>query len=129
MNNEVPYVLAPNSGPISTSTCVVVVKVRDVDEGPEFNPKIYILDIKECLKVGTEVGQYTASDPETGNSEDIRYCTLLLNSLSCPFCYGQIWLLWYYRYRAETGKFLMQLEDWKDCWKAYRKWQRQLGVC
>ncbi|KAL7984337.1 hypothetical protein Chor_002907 [Crotalus horridus] len=73
VNNEVPYVLAPNSGPISTSTCVVVVKVRDVDEGPEFNPKIYILDIKECLKVGTVVGHYTASDPETGNSEDIRY--------------------------------------------------------
>ncbi|XP_070798432.1 desmocollin-2-like [Pituophis catenifer annectens] len=73
VNNEVPYVLAPNSGPISTSTCVVVVKVRDVDEGPEFNPKLYILDIKECLKAGTVVGHYSASDPETGNSEDIRY--------------------------------------------------------
>ncbi|XP_026555042.1 desmocollin-2-like isoform X1 [Pseudonaja textilis] len=73
VNNEVPYVLAPNSGPISTSTCVVVVKVRDVDEGPEFHPKIYILDIKECLKAGTVVGHYAASDPETGNNEDIRY--------------------------------------------------------
>ncbi|XP_058033485.1 desmocollin-2-like isoform X1 [Ahaetulla prasina] len=73
VNNEVPYVLAPNSGPISTSTCVVVVKVRDVDEGPEFHPKLYILDIKECLKAGTVVGHYSASDPETGNSEDIRY--------------------------------------------------------
>ncbi|KAM3840426.1 desmocollin-2-like isoform 1-T1 [Vipera latastei] len=73
VNNEVPYVMAPNSGPISTSTCVVVVKVRDVDEGPEFNPKIYILDIKECLKAGTVVGHYSASDPETGNSEEIRY--------------------------------------------------------
>ncbi|KAG8133550.1 hypothetical protein E2320_011328 [Naja naja] len=73
VNNEVPYVLAPNSGPISTSTCVVVVKVRDVDEGPEFHPKIYILDIKECLKAGSVVGHYSASDPETGNNEDIRY--------------------------------------------------------
>ncbi|ETE73990.1 Desmocollin-2 [Ophiophagus hannah] len=73
VNNEVPYVLAPNSGPISTSTCVVVVKVRDVDEGPEFHPKIYILDIKECLKAGSVVGHYSASDPETRNNEDIRY--------------------------------------------------------
>ncbi|KAM6458291.1 desmocollin-2-like isoform 1-T1 [Liasis olivaceus] len=73
VNNEVPYVLAPNSGPISTSTCVVVVKVQDVDEGPVFNPIIYILNIKECLKAGTVVGHYSASDPETRNSEDIRY--------------------------------------------------------
>ncbi|XP_070603792.1 desmocollin-2-like isoform X2 [Erythrolamprus reginae] len=73
VNNEAPYALAPNSGPISTSTCVVVVKVRDVDEGPEFHPKIYIVDVKECLKAATVVGHYSASDPETGNSEDIRY--------------------------------------------------------
>ncbi|XP_063155293.1 desmocollin-2-like isoform X2 [Candoia aspera] len=73
VNNEAPYALAPNSGPISTSTCIVVVKVQDVDEGPEFNPMIYILNIKECLKAGTVVGHYSASDPETRNSEDIRY--------------------------------------------------------
>ncbi|XP_061453671.1 desmocollin-2-like isoform X2 [Rhineura floridana] len=73
VNNEAPYILAPNSRAISTSTCVVVVKVRDIDEGPVFDPCVYILNIKECLEAGTVVGQYLARDPETGNSEGIRY--------------------------------------------------------
>ncbi|KAL8182210.1 UNVERIFIED_CONTAM: hypothetical protein K2H54_047825 [Gekko kuhli] len=73
VNNEEPYVLAPNSRAVSQGSCVVVVKVRDVDEGPVFDPCVYILNIKECLPGGTVVGQYPARDPETGNSEDIRY--------------------------------------------------------
>nr|XP_060631192.1 desmocollin-2-like isoform X1 [Anolis sagrei ordinatus] len=76
VNNEAPYVLGPNSRPISTSTCVVVVKVRDVDEGPVFDPCVYVLNVKECLDGGTLVGQYLARDPETGNSEGIRYGVL-----------------------------------------------------
>ncbi|KAH0617755.1 hypothetical protein JD844_016308 [Phrynosoma platyrhinos] len=73
VNNEAPYVLGPNARAISTSTCVVVVRVRDVDEGPVFDPCVYVLNIKECLEGGTVVGQYLARDPETGNSEGIRY--------------------------------------------------------
>ncbi|KAJ6662139.1 hypothetical protein lerEdw1_012604 [Lerista edwardsae] len=71
--NAAPYVLAPNSRPISTSTCYVTVKVQNVDEGPAFEPSVYILNVKERTEVGTMVGQYLARDPETGNSEGIRY--------------------------------------------------------
>ncbi|XP_077208653.1 desmocollin-1 isoform X2 [Paroedura picta] len=73
VNNQEPYVLAPNSRAVSQGSCVVVIKVRDVDEGPVFDPCVYILNIKECLPSGTVVGHYTARDPETRNSEDIRY--------------------------------------------------------
>ncbi|XP_066480522.1 desmocollin-1-like [Tiliqua scincoides] len=73
VNNEAPYVLGPNSRAISTSTCYVIVKVRDVDEGPIFNPPVYIINVKECLPAGTVVGRYLASDPESGNSMGIRY--------------------------------------------------------
>ncbi|XP_015270053.1 PREDICTED: desmocollin-1-like isoform X2 [Gekko japonicus] len=73
VNNEEPYVLPPNSRAVSQGSCVVVVKVQDVDEGPVFDPSVYILNIKECLPGGTVVGHYPARDPETGNSEDIRY--------------------------------------------------------
>ncbi|KAJ7338772.1 hypothetical protein JRQ81_012674 [Phrynocephalus forsythii] len=76
VNNEAPYVLGPNARAISTSTCVVVVKVRDVDEGPVFDPCVLILNVKECLDPGTVVGQYHARDPETGNSEGIRYAII-----------------------------------------------------
>ncbi|KAF7246147.1 Desmocollin-1 [Varanus komodoensis] len=73
VNNESPYALAPNAKPITTTTCTVFVKVRDLDEGPEFEPCIYVLNIKECLPAGTVVGRYLARDPETRNSEDLRY--------------------------------------------------------
>ncbi|XP_060099843.1 desmocollin-1-like [Heteronotia binoei] len=73
VNNEEPYILPQNSRAVSQGSCVVVVKVRDVDEGPVFDPCVYILNIKECLPSGTMVGHYVAKDPETGNSEDIRY--------------------------------------------------------
>uniref|UniRef100_A0A8D0BYX9 Cadherin domain-containing protein n=1 Tax=Salvator merianae TaxID=96440 RepID=A0A8D0BYX9_SALMN len=73
VNNEAPYLLAPNSRPLPTSTCIVVVKVRDLDEGPVFDPCVLVLNVKECLDPGTLVGHYLAKDPETGNSEGIRY--------------------------------------------------------
>lgn len=56
-----------------------MVKVRDVDEGPVFDPCVYFLSIKECLPAGSLVGTYPAKDPETGNSEGIRYCIPLSN--------------------------------------------------
>uniref|UniRef100_A0ACB8FD79 Uncharacterized protein n=1 Tax=Sphaerodactylus townsendi TaxID=933632 RepID=A0ACB8FD79_9SAUR len=73
VNNEAPYVLAPHSRALSSSTATVVVRILDEDEGPEFDPCEYFLTIKESLPVGTVVGDYQARDPETGNSEGLSY--------------------------------------------------------
>lgn len=77
VNNEAPYVLAPHSQQLSQSTCSVTVHVLDVDEGPVFKPCLLRLDVKECEDIGTAIGRYVAEDPETGNSEGIRYETAL----------------------------------------------------
>uniref|UniRef100_A0A8D2PBM5 Cadherin domain-containing protein n=1 Tax=Zosterops lateralis melanops TaxID=1220523 RepID=A0A8D2PBM5_ZOSLA len=77
VNNEAPYVLAPHSQQLSQSTCSVTVHVLDVDEGPVFKPCLLRLDVKECEDIGTAIGRYVAEDPETGNSEGIRYETTL----------------------------------------------------
>ncbi|XP_056341448.1 desmocollin-1-like isoform X1 [Oenanthe melanoleuca] len=73
VNNEAPYLLAPHSQQLSQSTCSVTVHVLDVDEGPVFKPCLLRLDVKECEDVGTAIGRFVAQDPETGNSEGIRY--------------------------------------------------------
>ncbi|XP_027738965.1 desmocollin-1 isoform X4 [Empidonax traillii] len=73
VNNEAPYLLAPHSQQLSQSTCSVTVNVLDVDEGPVFKPCLLRLDVKECEDIGTAIGRYVAEDPETGNSEGIRY--------------------------------------------------------
>ncbi|XP_027494727.1 desmocollin-1-like isoform X4 [Corapipo altera] len=73
VNNEAPYMLAPHSQQLSQSTCSVTVHVLDVDEGPVFKPCLLRLDVKECEDIGTAIGRYVAEDPETGNSEGIRY--------------------------------------------------------
>lgn len=78
VNNEAPYVLAPHSQQLSQSTCSVTVHVLDVDEGPVFKPCLLRLDVKECEDIGTAIGRYVAEDPETGNSEGIRYETTFL---------------------------------------------------
>lgn len=91
VNNEAPYFLPPNSRAVSTSTCVVVVKVRDMDEGPVFDPCVFFLNIKECLPAETMVGQYTARDPETGNSEGIMYSILLPNSCYTASVNTTVW--------------------------------------
>ncbi|XP_062986745.1 desmocollin-2-like [Elgaria multicarinata webbii] len=71
VNNEAPY--APYSRPLLTSMITVVIRIRDQDEGPVFEPSEYILNIKECLPGGTVVGSYQARDPETGNSGGLSY--------------------------------------------------------
>ncbi|XP_055656828.1 desmocollin-1 [Falco peregrinus] len=73
VNNEAPYMLAPHSQQLSQSTSSVTVHVLDVDEGPVFKPCHLRLDVKECEDIGTNIGRYIAEDPETGNSEGIRY--------------------------------------------------------
>uniref|UniRef100_A0A8C4Y1C1 Cadherin domain-containing protein n=1 Tax=Gopherus evgoodei TaxID=1825980 RepID=A0A8C4Y1C1_9SAUR len=55
------------------STCTVRVNILDDDEGPVFKPCLLPITIDGCAAVGTAVGKYLAEDPETGNSEGIRY--------------------------------------------------------
>lgn len=47
--------------------------VGDEDEGPEFNPTILYLKVKENVPNGTVIGTYKALDPETKNSNGIKY--------------------------------------------------------
>lgn len=55
------------------NTVVVDLAVTDVDEGPEFNPPIKYLTVKENTPNGTVIGTYTALDPETKSSAGILY--------------------------------------------------------
>uniref|UniRef100_A0A8B9FTK4 Cadherin domain-containing protein n=1 Tax=Amazona collaria TaxID=241587 RepID=A0A8B9FTK4_9PSIT len=80
VNNEAPYVLAPHSQQLSQSTSSVTVHVLDVDEGPVFKPCLLRINVKECEDIGTAIGRYVAEDPETGNSEGIRYEEMLLTT-------------------------------------------------
>ncbi|KAH0617756.1 hypothetical protein JD844_016309 [Phrynosoma platyrhinos] len=73
VNNEAPYAVAPSARAISTSMVTVVIRIRDQDEGPVFEPCEYVLYVKECLPSGTVVGNYQARDPETGNSGGLSY--------------------------------------------------------
>lgn len=47
--------------------------VGDEDEGPEFNPTVLYLKVKENVPNGTVIGTYKALDPETKNSNGIKY--------------------------------------------------------
>lgn len=55
------------------NTVPVELSVGDEDEGPEFNPSILRLKVKENLPNGTVIGTYTALDPETKSSKGIKY--------------------------------------------------------
>ncbi|KAM9165566.1 desmocollin-1 isoform 2-T2 [Pangshura tecta] len=72
-SNEIPYVVVPYSSALAQCTCTVRVIVLDDDEGPVFKPCLLPITIDGCAAVGTVVGNYLAVDPETGNSEGIRY--------------------------------------------------------
>ncbi|XP_029447032.1 desmocollin-3-like [Rhinatrema bivittatum] len=69
--NEVAFLKSP-SKTITMNTIPVTVIVKDVDEGPEFQPTIKYIRVKEGLPVGTEIGVCTAKDPENKNTA-IRY--------------------------------------------------------
>ncbi|XP_067887231.1 desmocollin 2-like protein isoform X2 [Heterodontus francisci] len=68
VENEVPLI-----GSSSRQTASVIVNVKDVDEGPEFNPRVKQLWTKENVAIGTVLGSYTAKDPETKSSDGISY--------------------------------------------------------
>ena len=51
----------------------VTVNVQNQDEGPECDPRLQTVRIKENVPVGTKNVGYKAYDPETGSSSGIRY--------------------------------------------------------
>lgn len=50
----------------------VTVNVLDVDEGPEFVPSVKHLWTEENVPLSTILGSFTARDPETKSSDNIR---------------------------------------------------------
>lgn len=66
VENEVPFAL-----PLPTATATVVVKVKDVNEAPIFDPLEKEVSKREDLAVGTDVVQYTASDPDTARKQTV----------------------------------------------------------
>ncbi|XP_043921377.1 desmocollin-3-like [Protopterus annectens] len=64
---------APFEGSASFNTIPVDVAVTNVDEGPEFEMPIKIINVREDVAIGKEIGSYTAKDPETKTSANIGY--------------------------------------------------------
>lgn len=67
--NEVPLV-GPDTKWLSVP---LELSLGDEDEGPEFNPGILYLKVKENVVNGTVIGTYKALDPENKNSDGIKY--------------------------------------------------------
>lgn len=66
VENEVPFAVA-----LPTATATVVVTVQDVNEAPIFDPPEKQVSKGEDLPVGTDVVQYTASDPDTARKQKV----------------------------------------------------------
>ncbi|XP_017212586.1 cadherin-1 [Danio rerio] len=60
-------------GPLPTSTATVTVNVEDENEPPEFNPKEKFISKPEDLPVGSDLVNYTATDPDTEKKQKIIY--------------------------------------------------------
>lgn len=70
--NEAPY--TKEIGFRSTmSTATVTINILNQDEGPECNPLVQNIRIKENSPVGTKINGYKAYDPETKSGNGIRY--------------------------------------------------------
>lgn len=70
--NEAPF----TKDVLRTTTmnrAVVTVHVRDQDEGPECSPAVQYVRIKENEAAGLKTKGYKAYDPETKNSNGLRY--------------------------------------------------------
>ncbi|XP_048868200.1 desmocollin-3-like [Brienomyrus brachyistius] len=62
--------------PTPWASVPVDVTVVDVDEGPEFSVQNLLLRIKENVPIGTVIGTYQATDPETRSRKGINYYKL-----------------------------------------------------
>ncbi|XP_063779714.1 desmocollin-3-like [Pseudophryne corroboree] len=74
--NEVSLITQSGTKSSGVSTVPVTVIVRDVDEGPECQPRIKEVRVRENQTIGTLVTDYQAIDPETKGSSGIRYTKL-----------------------------------------------------
>ncbi|XP_072324589.1 desmocollin-3-like [Scyliorhinus torazame] len=73
VGNEVPL----TGSSATRQTASVIVKVLDIDEGPEFVPAVKQLWTNENVAKGKLLGSYTARDPESKSSDGIRYRELI----------------------------------------------------
>ncbi|XP_038664510.1 desmocollin-3-like [Scyliorhinus canicula] len=69
VGNEIPLTGSSATRQIAS----VIVKVLDMDEGPEFVPAVKQLWTNENVAKGKLLGSYTARDPESKSSDGIRY--------------------------------------------------------
>ncbi|XP_066435743.1 desmocollin-3-like isoform X2 [Eleutherodactylus coqui] len=79
--NEVKLTTVSGTKSSGVSTIPVTVIVKDVDEGPECHPAIKEIRTKENQTIGTSLGDFPATDPETKSSSGIRY-RILTDQLS-----------------------------------------------
>lgn len=85
--NEAPFSREASSRS-AMSTATVTVNVEDQDEGPECNPPIQTVRMKENAEVGTTSNGYKAYDPETRSSSGIRYLPFYFSfKIYSLFCY------------------------------------------
>uniref|UniRef100_A0A3Q3GSI1 Cadherin-1 n=1 Tax=Labrus bergylta TaxID=56723 RepID=A0A3Q3GSI1_9LABR len=68
VENDVPFATS-----LPTSTATVVVDVVDVNEAPIFDPIVKTVSKQEDLALGSDVVQYTASDPDTARKQKVTY--------------------------------------------------------
>ncbi|OBS77778.1 hypothetical protein A6R68_19832, partial [Neotoma lepida] len=73
VSNEAPFIREVASRVPTMNRALVTVHVRDQDEGPECNPPEQYVRIKENSPVGSQINGYKAYDPETKNSNGLRY--------------------------------------------------------
>lgn len=85
VNNEAPFIRDVASRIPTMNRAMVTVQVRDQNEGPECKPREQIVRIKENSAIGSKINGYKAYDPETKNSNGLRYiglCSHVLMQLS-----------------------------------------------
>lgn len=73
VNNEAPFIRDVASRIPTMNRAMVTVQVRDQNEGPECKPPEQIVRIKENSAIGSKINGYKAYDPETKNSNGLRY--------------------------------------------------------
>ncbi|KAM3862625.1 B-cadherin-like [Diretmus argenteus] len=68
VENDVPFAIL-----LPTATATVVVNVEDVNEAPIFHPQEKVVVKPEDLSLGSELGLYTAIDPDTARKQTVSY--------------------------------------------------------
>ncbi|XP_075069561.1 desmocollin-2-like [Mixophyes fleayi] len=74
--NEVSLITQSGTKSSGVSTVPVTVIVKDVDEGPECQPAVKEVRVRENQTIGALVTDYQAMDPETKTNTGIRYTKL-----------------------------------------------------